>query len=78
MSRLQPNSQCGRIRAAVASFPIHPNTQDVANVTGLPRGVVGKALSKMHQLGFVRQVRKAGKGRYARPATWWVIDEVNP
>lgn len=78
MSRLQPNSQCGRIRAAVASFPVHPTTQDVANVTGLPRSVVGKALSKMRQLGFVRQVRKAGKGRFGRPATWAVSEEVNP
>lgn len=78
MSRLQPNSQCGRIRAAVASFPVHPNTQDVANVTGLPRSVVGKALAKMRQLGFVRQVRKAGKGRYGRSATWAVSEEVNP
>lgn len=78
MNRLNPASQCGRIRAAIASFPVHPNTRDIVNVTGLPRASVSKALAKMRQLGFVRQVRKAGKGRYGQPATWAVSEEVNP
>ena len=77
-SQRQPKSMCGRIRAAIAQHHSPPDTDAVAACVGLARHEASRLLARMRRMGYVRQVSKATVGRYARPATWALVQEAKP